>query len=532
MRPPKVRDQRSGSFLGLFHFVRVANVEGEIPMSSGEASASGQPTQILQEQERGSLLSNVLKHTKETTRDSVKSALKVIVDEVMSDAKVFDKNTIRTLDRLVKQLDAKLTKQLRAVMHHEKFSRLEGSWRGLKYFVSNTETATDLQIKVMSATKSEVTKDLENASEFDQSTTFQKIYRDEFGQAGGHPFAAIVGDYEIENNADDIDMLTKMSQVASAAFCPFLTSPAPSMFQFDNWTALPDPRDLALTFTGPKYVKWNAFRESEDSRFVGMAFPRTLARDVYGNGGKKVEEFDFQEADLDADGTPTKQSHEQFCWASAAYALATRLTAAYSQTGFCTRILSMENGGGKVEDLPVFAYRDADGSIDMKCPTEMLIDDRRANELAKLGFIPLINWKRTNVAAFITGDTVQKPKVYDRAQANENAQASAWLPYILATGRLTHYVKSFGRDMLGSFQESEDIEKRLNNWINNYVCLDASPSEESKASLPLKEAKVEVKKVPGKAGAFTAKVWMRPWTMMRELTAAMSIVTNIPKQGG
>ena len=192
----------------------------------------------------------------------------------------------------------------------------------------------------------------------------------------------------------------------------------------------------------------------------------------------------------------------------------------------------MDNGGGKVEDLPVFAYRDADGSLDMKCPTEINIDDRRANELASLGFMPLIHWKRSNVAAFITGDTTQKPKVYDRAQANENAQASAWLPYILATGRLTHFLKVIGRDMLGSFQEAEDVEKHLNRWITNYVCLDANPSQQIKAELPLQEARVEVKKVPGKAGAFTARVWMRPWTMMRELTAAMSVVTNIPKSGG
>lgn len=500
-------------------------------MSSGSVSPSGQPAQVVQEAAAAGGLSAVLQNTKESSRNTVETGLKLIVNEIMQDAKVFDKNTIRTLDRLIKQIDAQLTKQLRAVMHHEKFSKLEGSWRGLKYLVFNTETATDLQIKVLHCKKEELAKDLENASEFDQSTIFQKIYRDEFSMAGGNPFATLVGDFQIENNADDLDMLSKMSNVAAAAFCPFLTAPAPSMFQFDNWTALPDPRDLALTFTGPKYIKWQAFRESEDSRFVAMAFPRTLARDVYGNGGKKVQEFDFQEAELDTDGTPTAQSHQDFCWMSAAYVLATRITAAYSQTGFCTRILSMENGGGKVEDLPVFAYREADGSLDMKCPTEINIDDRRANELATLGFIPLIHWKRSNVAAFITGDTVQKPKVYDRAQANENAQASAWLPYILATGRLTHYVKSFGRDMLGTFQEAEDIENRLNRWITNYVCLDATPSEKIKAELPLKEAKVEVKKVPGKAGAFTARVWMRPWTMMRELTAAMSVVTNIPKSG-
>ena len=499
-------------------------------MSSGQSSPTGQPAQVLQEQPQG--LAAVMKLTKENQRDTVKSGLKVITDEIMADAKVFDKNTVRTLDRLIKQLDAKMSKQLRAVMHHEKFSKLEGTWRGLKYMVFNTETATDLQIKVIGCSKTELAKDLEDASEFDQSTIFQKLYRDEFGMAGGHPFAAIVGDYQIENNADDIDMLSRMSQVSAASFCPFLTSPAPSMFQLDNWTALPDPRDLALTFTGPKYIKWEAFRKSEDSRFVSMAFPRVLARDVYGNGGKKVQEFDFQEAALDEDGNPTEQNHHEFCWMNAAYALATRITAAYSQTGFCTRILSKGNGGGKVEDLPVYAFRNRDGLDEMKCPTEINIDDRRAKEIGDLGFMPLVHWKRENIAAFMTGDTAQKPKVYDRPQANENAQASAWLPYILATGRLTHYLKCIGRDNLGRFVEAEDLEKELNRWITNYVCLDANPSEDSKMELPLRSAKVEVKSVPGQAGAFSAKVWMQPWTMMRELTAAMSMVTSIPKGTG
>lgn len=502
-------------------------------MSSGSVAPSGQPAPVLTEK-AASGLADVMQRTKESSRSTVETGLKLIVSEIMQDAKVFDKNTTRTLDRLVKQIDAQLTKQLRAVMHNEKFSKLEGSWRGLKYLVFNTETATDLQIKVLQCSKNELRKDLEEASEFDQSTIFQKIYRDEFGMAGGNPYASIVGDYEIENNADDIGMLSSMSNVAAAAFCPFLTAPAPSMFKFDSWTHLPDPRDLALTFTGPQYIKWNAFRATEDSRFVAMAFPRTLARDVYGNGGKKVQEFDFQEAELDTDGTPTAQSHQDFNWMSAAYVLATRITNAYSQTGFCTRILSMGNTGGRVEDLPVFAFRDKDGSIDMQCPTEINIDDRRANELASLGFIPLVHWKRSNQAAFITGDTAQKPKVYDRnhPQATENASASAWLPYILATGRLTHYLKSMGRDMLGTFQEAKDVEAKLNAWISNYVCLDSNPSENIKAELPLQDAEVTVVPVPGKAGAFSAKVKMRPWTMLRELTASMSIVTNINKAGG
>lgn len=504
-------------------------------MSSGQASGAGKQTVVTE----APSLADVLKKTRTESRDDVDAGVKIMIDEILSGSATFEKSSAKTLDKMIQQIDAKLSKQLRAVMHDEKFLKLEGSWRGLRYLVFNTETATDLQIKVLCCSKQELSNDLENAKEFDQSTIFKHIYRDEFGMAGGNPYAAIVGDYEIENNTDDIGMLEKMSNVAAAAFCPFLTSPAPSMFGFSNWTSLPDPRDLALTFTGPKYVKWNAFRKSEDSRFVAMTFPRVLARDVYGVAGKKVQDFNYQEVEVDADGeTALAQEHQRFCWMNAAYTLATRITAAYSQTGFCTRILGMGDdghgggGGGRLEDLPVFAYREVDGLLEMKCPTEINIDDRRANEINKLGFIPLINWKRTNTAAFISGDTCNLPKEYDRDFATENAQASAWLPHMLAVGRFSHFLKVMGRNWLGRSLEPEDIEVEMNRWIKNYVCDMKNPSESQKAELPLKDARVEVQKVGGEYGHYSARVLMNPWTPLRQLTANMSMVTEIPTPGG
>lgn len=476
-----------------------------------------------------SLLSKVAKATRESERDSVKSSLEVLIEQIAkSGGSLVDKDPIRTINRVIGMLDERLTMQTREIMHDAKFTKLEGSWRGLFHLVDKTETAVDLKIKLMQCTKSEVSKDLSRALEFDQSTTFQKIYRDEFGMAGGEPFAAIVGDYEIENNEDDMTMLSNMATVAAAGFCPFLTSPAPSLFEIDCWTDLMKPRDLALTFQGPKYVKWNAFRDSEDSRFVAMAMPRALARTPYGSGGKRIDEFAFEEVDLAADGTPVAFDHKQFCWMNAAYVLATRLTNAYSTTGFDTAILGV-NSGGRVEDLPVFAFKDEEGVIRQKCPTEINIDDRRANELAALGFMNLVHWKGKDYAAFLSGDTVQRPKKYSTAQANENAQASAWLPYILACGRFAHYVKCIGREMLGSQKEAEDVERELTDWLNlNFVLLSDKPSEEQKKEKPLREARVEVRPVPGKLGAFDAKLYLRPWTFVRELTAAMSMVTNIP----
>ncbi len=496
---------------------------------SANAEQQAGAAQELKDAPAASPLAMAMKATRVSDRDSVKSSLEVLIGEIAkSGGSLVDKDPIRTINRIIQSLDERLTLQTREILHHPKFTKLEGSWRGLFHLVDKTETAADLKIKLMQCSKSELQKDLTRAIEFDQSMTFQKIYRDEFGMAGGEPFAAIVGDYAIENNEDDLSMLSSMSQVSAAGFCPFLTSPAPSLFQMDGWTELMAPRDLELTFQGPKYVKWNAFRDSEDSRFVAMAMPRALARTPYGSGGKKIDEFNFEEVDLSADGTPVSADHDQFCWMNAAYVLATRLTNAYSKTGFDTSVLGVDSGG-RVEDLPVFAFRTDDGVIRQKCPTEINIDDRRANELAKLGFMGLVHWKNKDYAAFLTGDTVQRPKKYAEPQANENAQASAWLPYILASGRFAHYVKCIGRNMLGSQKEAEDVERELTNWLNlNFVLLNDKPTEDQKKEKPLREARVEVRPVPGKAGAFDAKLFLRPWTFVRELTAAMSMVTNIP----
>jgi type VI secretion system protein ImpC len=389
----------------------------------------------------------------------------------------------------------------------------------------NSETGTTLKIKVLNITKRDLFKDVDKAVEFDQSQIFKKLYENEFGMPGGEPYGVLIGDYEFTNHPEDIDLLGKISNVAAAAFCPFIAAAAPQLFEFDSWEELAKPRDLAKIFDTIEYTKWKSYRESEDSRFVSLVMPRTLSRLPYGAKTKPIEEFAYEEVDA---SKPVP--HDQFTWMNAAYVMGTKMTAAFSTSGFCVAIRGVE-GGGKVEGLPAFIFKSDDGDSDLKCPTEIGITDRREAELSKLGFLALNHFKNTDFAAFIGGQTTQKPKKYDRDEANDNAQISARLPYIMATSRFAHYLKVMARDMIGSFKEASDVELDLNRWINNYVNANEKAGQELKAKFPLREARVDVSEIPGQPGSYNAKIYMRPWLQFEELNAALMMVARIPKKG-
>ncbi|MBV8609952.1 MAG: type VI secretion system contractile sheath large subunit, partial [Singulisphaera sp.] len=383
-----------------------------------------------------------------------------------------------------------------------------------------------LKLKVFNVSKRELFNDVDRAVEFDQSQIFKKLYENEFGSPGGEPYGALIGDYEFINHPEDIDLLDKISSVAAAAFCPFISAVSPQFFGFDGWQELSKPRDLEKIFTAIEYTKWRSFRESEDSRFVSLVMPRVLARMPYGADTKPIEEFNYEEVDA---SKPVP--HEHFTWMNAAYVMGTKLTDAFAKYGFCIAIRGAE-GGGKVEGLPAFTFTSDDGDKDLKCPTEIGITDRREAELSKLGFLPLCHYKNTDYAVFFGGQTVQKPKKYDRPEATANAAISARLPYMMATSRFSHYLKVMARDMIGSFKEASDVEVDLNRWIRNYVNANAEAGQETKAKYPLREAKVVVQENPGQPGSYNAIVWMRPWLQFEELTASMRMVANIPKTTG
>jgi len=491
----------------------------EAPQTQTETQAQAAP----------SLLDQAIQATKRTEPDETRNLLDNLMQSVMEGTVTWDKSVSRTFKQALDLIDQKLSRQLNAVMHHEKFQKLEGSWRGLHYLVHNSNTNDMLRIRVCNITKRELFKDLDTAVEFDQSQIFKKIYTAEYDTPGGTPYGALIGDYEFTNHPEDMDLLRGIAGVAAAGFTPFLSAASCNLFEFDDWTELAKPRDLSSTFRSVKYTKWKSFREIEDSRFVTLAMPRVLARLPYGATTKPVEEFHYEEAPIDAQGVARAASHKDYCWMNAAFVLGTRLTDAFDRYGWCTAIRGAESGG-RVENLPTHIFTSDDGDPDMKCPTEVGITDRREKELSDLGFLPLCHYKNQDYAVFFGAQTTQKPKKYDTAEATANAAISARLPYMMATSRFAHYLKVMARDKIGSFAEREDIEKWLNRWINNYVNSNPNATQEQRSKYPLREARIVVQEVPGAPGSYKAQAFMRPWLQFEELTAALSMVAELPNQ--
>lgn len=454
------------------------------------------------------------------TRERGRDMVKQFVSEVLEGSITVARDTEAMLNARIAQLDHLLSIQLNEIMHAPQLQKLEGTWRGLKYLMDESETSVDLKIKIINVPKKELLRDMQRAPEFDQSALWKKVYEEEFGMFGGAPFAALIGDYEFGKSPQDMELLEKVSQVAAAAHAPFLTAASHELFNLESFTQLDAPRDMGKVFDTTEYIKWKSFRQMEDSRYVALTVPRILMRLPYGRDTTPVEGFDYDEK---VDGT----DHGKYLWANAAWALGTRLTQAFAQYKWCATIRGVE-GGGLVEGLPVHTFRTGEGDIAAKCPTETPITDRREKELADLGFVPLVHCKGTDKAAFFSVQSAQKPKVYDTPSATANARISAQLPYILAVSRFAHYLKAIIRDKIGSYMEREDVEAFLNRWIGNYVISNPDAPAALKAERPLKEARVEVMEVPGKPGAYRAVAFLRPHFQLDELTVSMRLVADLP----
>lgn len=475
-------------------------------------------------EDTGGVLDQIIKETRigkdDWERDQSRRQIGTLVDEVMKGTLRVSKDLEATINARIADIDRLLSAQLNEIMHSPDFQKLEAAWRGLNYLVQQTETSTSLKLRVLNVSKDELRKDLQKAAEFDQSAFFKKVYEEEYGQFGGAPYGALVGAYEFSRSPQDIELLEKISNVAAAAHAPFLAAADPGLLGLESFTELPNPRDLAKKFEAPDYVKWKSFRESEDSRYVGLVLPHILMRLPYGPDTAPTESFNFKE---DVDGT----DHSKYLWGNAAFALATRLTESFAKYGWCAAIRGVE-GGGKVEGLPTHTFRTDAGEIDLKCPTEIAITDRREKELSDLGLIPLVHSKGTDYAAFFGAQSCQKAKKYDTDEANANARLSTQLQYLLAVSRFAHYLKSMMRDKVGSFMTKGDCQDYLNRWINKFVVSTDDASPETKAKYPLKAARVEVGEVPGKPGVYRAVAFLQPHFMLDELTVSLRLVAELP----
>jgi len=490
----------------------------------GEAErAAAAATAATVETTEGGLLDQIVEQgrfAEPAARERGKNLIKEFVEQVLEGQMTLGRDADQMITARVAQIDHLISLQLNEVLHHPQFQKLEGTWRGLKYLMDQSETSTMLKIRILNASKKELLRDLQRAAEFDQSAMFKKVYEDEFGIFGGEPFGALIGDYEFSKHPEDIELLEKVSQVAAGAHAPFLTAASPELLNLPSYTGLDQPRDIGKIFDSTDYAKWKSFRGSEDSKYVCLTCPRVLMRLPYGKDTKPVDGFNFEEG---VDGT----DHSKYLWGNAAYALGARVTQAFAQYGWCVAIRGVE-GGGLVEGLPAHSFQTDEGDIALKCPTEVAITDRREKELADQGLVPLVHCKGTDKAAFFSIQSCNKPKVYDSDAATANARLSAQLPYMMATCRFAHYLKAMMRDKIGSFMSRDDCARFLNRWINQYVVQDDKANQATKAKFPLRDARVDVEEVKGKPGVYRAITYLRPHFQLDELNVSLRLVADLP----
>ena len=475
--------------------------------------------------EFASLLNKEFKPKSEDAKSAVEQAVLTLAQQALAQTHPISGDVIMSIEAMIAELDRRMSQQVNAVLHHADFQRLESAWRGLHYLVNNTETDEMLKIRVMNISKLDLGKTLKRykGTAWDQSPLFKKVYEEEYGQFGGEPFGCMIGDYYFDHSPPDVELLGEMSKVAAAAHAPFLAAASPNLTQMSSWQELANPRDLTKIFTTPEYAAWRSLRSSEDSRYVGLAMPRFLARLPYGAKTSPVEEFNFEEETSGGE-------HGAYSWANSAYAMAVNVNRSFKMYGWCSRIRGVESGGA-VEGLPTHTFPTDEGGVAMKCPTEIAISDRREAELAKNGFMPLVHRKNSDFAAFIGAQSLQKPDEYDDPDATANANLSARLPYLFACCRFAHYLKCIVRDKIGSFKERDDMQRWLNKWIMNYVDGDpANSSEETKARKPLAAAEVTVEEIPGNPGYYSSKMFLRPHYQLEGLTVSLRLVSKLPSQ--
>jgi len=491
-----------------------------------ETAAEAAEAQTVEISEFEELLQKEFKPKTDRARDSVNTAVQTLAMQALQQTALISEDAVRTIELIVAEIDRKLTEQINLILHHPDFQQLEGTWRGLSHLVNNTETDEQLKIKVLNLSKKDLGKSIKKfkGTAWDQSPLFKKIYESEFGTPGGEPYGCLVGDYYFDHTPQNVEILEGMSKIAAAAHAPFIAAGNPGLMNMDTWQELGNPRDLTKIMQTAEYAPWRSLRDSDDSRYIGLTMPRFLARLPYGIKTDPIDEFDFEE---DIEGA----DHLKYCWANSAFAMGININRAFKTFGWCSRIRGAESGG-LVEGLPVHTFPTDDGGVDMKCPTEIAITDRREAELAKNGLMPLSHWKNTDYAVFVGAQSLHNPATYDDPDATANANLGARLPYLFAICRFAHYLKCIVRDKVGSFQERGDVEKWLNNWITKYVTTDPTASEEVKSRYPLSAAEVLVEDIEGNPGYYSAKFFLRPHYQLEGLTVSLRLVSKLPSAKG
>ena len=451
--------------------------------------------------------------------DSARRMLHGFIEEATKAGVQIQGGAKQALAARIAALDRLISRQVNEVLHHDKFQRLESSWRNLDRLVTENELTTS-RVRVFNCHRAEMERDFRRAPGFDQSVFFKHVYESEYGTLGGSPYTFLVGDMEFGRSPMDIQFLRDISAVAAMAHAPFLASSAPALFDLDSFTEFDRPIDIAKIFDTSEMASWNSLRDGPDSRYLALTAPRTLVRLPWGPDTAPVEGMDFVE---DVDG----EDHAKYLWGPSSWSLAGQVMKSFSEFGWPSAIRGTETGG-KVANLPLHTFPSLSGANITKCPTETTITDRREKELSDQGIISLCHARNTDYAVIFSGSTVNRPQRYVEEEANANARLSASLPYILACARFAHYLKAIMRDKIGGFTSRDEVQRFLNGWIAQYVTSDDSASHATKARYPLREARVEVQDIPGKPGAYTAIAHLRPHFQLEELTASLRLVAELP----
>lgn len=499
-------------------------------MASGTNELSGQavgaPVGTVEPDEFSSLLKQSFKPRTERAATEVENAVGTLVRQALADTSLIKDDVLDTIEEMIARIDEKLTLQVNEILHAQEFQKIESAWRGLNYLVFNSETDASLKIKVMNISKTELSRNLKMypGARWDQSPLFKKVYESEFGQLGGEPYGCLVADYHFSHLPTDVQLLRDLSKIAGAAHAPFFAGADPMLLGMDSYTELANPRDLGKIFETPDYGPWKSLRDAPDSRYLGLCMPRVLSRLPYGAKTEPVEEFAFEE-------TTDGHAGESYAWMNAAYAMAVNINRAYKECGWTVRIRGVQSGG-EVVNLPNHTFPTDDGGVDLKCPTEIAISDRREAELAKAGLIPLIHRKNTDKAAFIGAQSVYKPKTFygeKGVEATASDNLSARLPYMFAVSRFAHYLKCMVRDKIGSTKEKDQLTKWLQEWINQYVDGDpTNSSEQTKARKPLADARVDIFENEENPGYYAARFYLRPHYQLEGMDIGMSLVSRLP----
>ncbi len=473
-----------------------------------QAEESAQGEAVVEEQE-STLLDQIIDQTgikpsDHESRDMASAGMKAFMRELLKPEREGAKVDKRVVDEMISMVDKRLSKQVDEVLHNETFQQLESAWRGLRLVIERTNFRENVKVEMINVSKEDLKADFDLELDITKTGLYRQVYTAEYGQFGGKPVGAMIANYNFGPGPQDMALLQKCASVATMAHAPFITAASTTFFGSDDLTTLPNMKDIKSILEGPQYTKWQAFRESEDSRSVGLTMPRFLLRLPYGKDTNPIKAFDYEEN--------VYEGHEDYLWGNTAFAFATRLTDSFAKYRWCPNIIGPQSGGA-VEDLPLHQFESM-GDIQTKIPTEVLVSERREFELSEEGFIPLTMRKGSDNACFFSANSCQKPKNFGQSaegkEAETNYRLGTQLPYMFIVARLAHYIKVLQREKIGSAMERVDLEKDLNTWINKYVADMDNASAGVRARRPLRQAQISVEDVEGNPGWYKVDMKVRP----------------------